>query len=264
MSRPLIGLSDGPPGVPYFLMEYIEGFAGTPITIAGTSSISYTAYKAGTSTILDSGSIDKSTTVFDSPVSNDPRWKPSDKLAYPAYNFGWRVPPSAAPSGLEKVRLVIIGVEAGADANTWMIVHDRTPTNIGLTSTTPNLITSRRGDRLSVSLPLLGNISARSKLWWTAKRSLSHPDDEAILALTEAGGLVRLNGEAAADSSKGSLTVDNATTGAVTLYVHESVMATLDPVHALFWDCQFKAASVLSTPKRGQFTVLPDVTQATS
>ena len=264
MPAPFISSSEGPGGQSFYLMAYVEGNDGTGITQVAMASITYTIYRAGTAQVVASGSLVIGSVVFDTPVQtdDDPRWR-AREVDYPGYNFAWQVPASLVPTGLDTYRIVIVGTEAGAAGLAWSLRHDRKALNDGTTSTTPNLIVLTRGTPASRTLPLLGNIASRTKLWFTVKDTTTDPDDEAILALTEAGGLITVNGSPASNAALGSLTVTNSATGAVTLWLDATVMALLDPVHALFWDSQVKIAGVVSTPKRGHLTIRDDVTRET-
>jgi hypothetical protein len=125
------------------------------------------------------------------------------------------------------------------DANSVSINNYFTvPAAIAQASQTPSQITCLRGDTLSVALPLMGNISGRTRLLFTAKQSFSDPDSAAILQVIEGVGLTILNGSnMGLTAGDASLTVTNATTGAVTLVVGAVETAKLVP-QDLAWDCQ--------------------------
>src|SRR5690349_7424088 len=65
-----------------------------------------------------------------------------------------------------------------------------------------------RGDTFSWPIPGLGPLGDREKLWFTVKKRPGvEADNEAIIQITEAAGLLYLNGEAAETPGDGSLTV---------------------------------------------------------
>lgn len=136
-------------------------------------------------------------------------------------------------------------------------------------SQTPSLITAVTHNTLSVALPVMGNITTRSKLWWTAKTNLTDTDADALIQVVEGVGLVVANGGTGLSAGLASLTVTNATTGAVTLVVDETIMALLTPSRDKFdnryWDGKFlNAAGVTSAPIAGRMSVVGAVTRAVS
>ena len=140
------------------------------------------------------------------------------------------------------------------------------PPAVAVSSLTPGYIGVTRGDTLTVTLPLLGNIASRTKLVWTLKltsmvQSSSNTDSQAIIQVSESGGLLTLNGATATDSTQASLTVTNATTGAVTLTLKPSVTSVI-PIEDAIWDSQFWVGTIISTPINGTFGITGDVTQS--
>lgn len=127
-------------------------------------------------------------------------------------------------------------------------------------------ITVHRGDSLNISLSGLGDISSRSEVWFTVKPKSNDPtDDEATIQITETGGLLILNGATAATPGNGTLTVTNEVTGAITITLAASDVATIEPGDYYAYDIQvlYDDGSV-STPSEGDFTVSKDVTRSTS
>jgi hypothetical protein len=125
-------------------------------------------------------------------------------------------------------------------------------------------ITAYRGDSLSVSLTGLGNITARTKLWFTAKGRKSAADSQSELQVIEGTGLTYVAGAEAQTPANGALTVTNATTGAVTLTFAAAETAKMTREGTLFWDVQMLTASGVTTLATGTLTFAADVTRATS
>jgi len=123
-------------------------------------------------------------------------------------------------------------------------------------------ITIIRGDTLAVVLPLMGDISTRTKLVFTAKAQSSDSDSQAIIQVSETAGLILLNGTSSVNAAHASLLVTDMTMGQVTLVIDGSETAEL-AIRDLIWDCQFITADRISTPISGGISVVPDVTQAT-
>ena len=123
-------------------------------------------------------------------------------------------------------------------------------------------ITAVRGDTLTVALPIMGNLAGRTGLVFTAKKSVSDLDSEAILQVSESGGLVILNGSSTVVGTA-QLSVTNATTGAVNLTLSAATTATI-PLFDYLWDCQKVLSSGVSTPISGVLSVTGDVTRRTT
>ncbi len=124
-------------------------------------------------------------------------------------------------------------------------------------------IVVQRGDTLSVSFTGLGSLVGRTKLWFTVKRAPSDTDPQAIIQIEESDGLLFLNG-APATSGQGSLTVTNATTGALTIALAAVATATLPGSGSATYDVQVDIAGTVTTLTQGSLTVNVDVTRATS
>lgn len=127
-----------------------------------------------------------------------------------------------------------------------------------------SLITLLRGDYISIALTGLGDISSRTKLWFTVKSILSQPDTSALIQIAESTGMSRLNGAPVASSSYGSITVTDAVTGAVTIIIKSTASAYLDPATGLFYDVQMLTANGPITLISGNASVVADVTRTTT
>lgn len=139
------------------------------------------------------------------------------------------------------------------------------PAAVAAASQTPGLITSVRGDALSVALPVMGNITGRTKLVWTLKRRYEDTDAEAMLQVEEGVGLTRYNGAAATSAALGSLAVTNQTTGAATLAIDQTLTAAMALAKGWVWDAQvWDASGDTDSPISGRWDQTPDVTRATT
>ncbi len=265
MTELLIRSSEGLPSQPFFLMDYIEGTDGVAITEASLDTIVVTVMLADTGKVLYSEEIDIGDTVFDTPqtTGHDPRWEALDD-DYPAYNFGWQVPARLCPPAGETYLYRIVGTEVGVAALTWAVYHYRSALAIGAVNAPSDIINVVRGDRLSVALPVLGDITARTKLWMSVKSNSLIDDSDALLLLTEAGGLVTFDGAAATSSALGSLTVTSQSEGRVTLFLDKTITAQMRPWKQYVFDLQWQGTDILTTPRSGRLIVAADVTRATS
>ena len=123
-------------------------------------------------------------------------------------------------------------------------------------------ITLRRGDTLSASLTALGNISARTKLWFTVKTLKSLADSAALIQIEETAGLVYLNA-AAGTSGNGSITVTDETAGNITIGLEAVETAKLaEWPHSYFYDVQMLTSGGVTTLCAGSLDVTLDVTVA--
>jgi len=124
-------------------------------------------------------------------------------------------------------------------------------------------ITIHRGDSFSLSLTGLGNISTRTKLWFTVK-SGDVADTLATIQIEETGGLLYLNG-AAGTALQGDITVDDAVAGDITITLDEAATSLLAIANGLTYDVQvLTAAGGVQTLTEGAATVSRDITRAVS
>ena len=122
-----------------------------------------------------------------------------------------------------------------------------------------------RGDSWSAAITGLGDISGRSKFWFTAKEGLDDVDTIAVLMISEGSGLHYFNKSAAASAAQGALTVDNATSGNITITLDEVYTASLNLKRGHFYDIQMlNTSGSVSTLSEGRLDVTLDVTRAVS
>jgi hypothetical protein len=129
---------------------------------------------------------------------------------------------------------------------------------------TSSSITVLRGDTWSIQLTGLGNITTRTKLYFTVKRLFTDADSEAEVQVSESGGLIIINGDVAATPSNASITVNNATTGDITITVAAVETAKLDLLKDIYYDVQVVKPTAVNTLVYGNFTIAGDSSRATS
>jgi hypothetical protein len=131
--------------------------------------------------------------------------------------------------------------------------------------TTAGSITRKRGDSWSISLTV-GAITGYTSLWLTVKSDTGDADASSLLMVKKnasltGDGLLYVNGATAGDATKGSITVSNATTGAITIAVDESVTDDMAP-GSYSYDVQTLVSGAVTTVDSGTFAITPDVTRA--
>lgn len=128
----------------------------------------------------------------------------------------------------------------------------------------PNKIFCKRGDTLVLTLTGLGSLANRSKLYFTVKDDPVKTDAQAIIQIEETAGLLRLNG-AAGTALDGSITVDNAGAGDITIRLAAGSSKSL-PYKRLYYDVQIvrSIGTPVSTLNEGAFIVSADITAAVS
>lgn len=132
---------------------------------------------------------------------------------------------------------------------------------------TSDLLRFTRGDSISKSLTDLGALTGYTKLWFTLKGHEGQPDDDAIVQIGVGSGfatpgLIYLNGEPAT-ASQGSITVDDATTGDITILLDEIASAQL-PIGRYYFDIQALIGTTITTFTVGVVVISADYTRVTS
>lgn len=116
-----------------------------------------------------------------------------------------------------------------------------------------------RGDNIVVSFEGLGDISDRDKLWFTMKRDREDADSESIIQIEETAGLDYLNG-AAGTAGDGSIVVDDAVAGDVTITLKPAASALLVPrEHKYDVQVLMTTGATVHTLTQGDAAVDPDV-----
>ena len=125
-------------------------------------------------------------------------------------------------------------------------------------------ITIHRGDSLSASITALGDISGRSKLWFTVKDSLADIDANSIIQIELTAGLVYLNAaDASARAANGSITVDDEDDGDITIVLDEVETDDLVIQSGLSYDVQMlSTGGDISTLATGNCAITADVTRS--
>lgn len=128
-------------------------------------------------------------------------------------------------------------------------------------------ITILRGDRMSVSITGLGDVSSYVSLDFTVKEEKQEVDDDAIIRIRlnlsgSDDGLLRFNRAAVIDSTKGSITIDNAGNGDITVELEADLTDDLALDTGLYYDVQMITATTVLTLTDARLAVAADVTRA--
>jgi hypothetical protein len=126
-------------------------------------------------------------------------------------------------------------------------------------------ITIVRGDSASISLTDLGSLANISKLYFTVKARAEDADTESLIQIEAAAGLMYING-VAGTAGHGTLTVDDATDGDITITLTAAETAKL-PTHLTgFYDVEIvrSAGTPVTTLASGSFVIVDDITKAVS
>ena len=156
---------------------------------------------------------------------------------------------------------------ADTPANVWSYTtRTLTQSSTSTTdSTAAGSIARRRGDSWSISLTI-GAITGYTSLWFTAKWDRDNTDAQSVLQIKKNAsgtddGLLYVNGAAATDATKGSITVSDASTGAIVIAVDETITDDLPPA-GIYYDVQALVSGTVSTLDSGTLTISADVTRA--
>ena len=183
-----------------------------------------------------------------------------------------------AANGFEDDKSYTIYIEATVDSDTGGICYGfRVKNNVWAESSrtltqsaasvasavSGSTITIKRGDSLSASLTDIGALTNSSKLWFTVKRDLGDADTDAIIQIDDATGLLYLNGAAASVAANGSITVDDAATGDITIALQEAETDDLVPAQGLYYDVQMlDTSNDVTTMTEGWCHITGDVTRS--
>lgn len=122
----------------------------------------------------------------------------------------------------------------------------------------------QRGDTWSISCQRMGDVSGRTKLWFTLKEVNDDADALAWVQIEETVGLEYIGGAAAGTPANGSITVIDAVKGDLTVALAAVEAAKLENVGNLFYDLQMLTATGVTTLTRGRAVIMADSTRTTS
>jgi len=121
-----------------------------------------------------------------------------------------------------------------------------------------------RGDTLILSIDNLGDISGRDNIFFTVKRYTHEADSGARVQISESGGLLCVNGAAAATAANGRITVLDATRGRITVLLASEEVAKLENDYLGYYDVQVQSGVLTETLRYGNAKVIGDATLDTT
>jgi hypothetical protein len=156
----------------------------------------------------------------------------------------------------------------GASAADVWTYGTRTLTQSAVSPTTylaAGTLVGLRGDTFSRAITGLGSLANYAEIAFTAKYDTSQPDSESVIKLTKkpggSDGLIYLNG-ATTTAAWGSITIDDATDGDITIAISADAMKELSP-NIIEYDVQIirSSGTPVSTLAVGKWSITDDVTR---
>lgn len=121
-------------------------------------------------------------------------------------------------------------------------------------------LTLGRGATLALGVTGLGDLSAIDDLWFTVKRYQSDADGAAEIQIGSVDGLLAIGGAAASIAAHGSIDIDDAAAGDITVNLTAEEMVKIDSFNG-YWDVQSQTGAVIVTLRRGNVRILGDTTR---
>ena len=152
--------------------------------------------------------------------------------------------------------------QAGYKLNAINTKLDTTAASIAaaLDGTTLNI---RRGDTFTVEISSLGTLTSYTNIWFTIKRSYEQADSDSEIQIDTTTGLLYING-ASGTAAKGSITVDDASAGDITITLDETETAKLGLRDDCYYDVKMLNSGTATTLTQGRANIIYGVTKATS
>ena len=128
-------------------------------------------------------------------------------------------------------------------------------------------VTITRGDEMTLAFTGLGSVSGYKNIWFTVKKSVSYTDAQSVLMVDADTGLLYVQGAAPTAAANGSISVDDADAGDITIVVAAVETAKLTIESGIHYDVQWMDADDdIHTLTIGleKATVSADVTRSTS
>jgi hypothetical protein len=158
-----------------------------------------------------------------------------------------------------------VGINDAEVAAVWSYTTRTLTTAVNATGgVSGSSVTVVRGDSWSIAITGLGSVAGYTNLWFTVKTRRYEADTAALVQIDTTTGLLYINEAAAGTPANGSITVDDAGAGDITIALDEAESAKLTPAGGLRYDVQVLNGGDVTTLTMSDFTITADVTRATS
>jgi hypothetical protein len=144
-------------------------------------------------------------------------------------------------------------------------ISDSIQASLGTYASGPDIV-RRRGDSWSISITGLGALTGYTSLWFTVKDGADDADSAAIIQIKKnasgtGDGLIYLNG-AAGTAGQGSITIDDASAGDITIALDEAATLLLPHGGGKHYDIQVLISGTVTTLTEALFGITGDYTRA--
>jgi len=121
-----------------------------------------------------------------------------------------------------------------------------------------------RGDSWSITITGLPDNTGYASMWFTLKDKKSDSDSASRIQIKKNtsgsdDGLLYVNGAAASDATKGSITINSTTS--ITIAVDESITDDMPAPFGGYYDVQTLISGTTNTPESGAFEITADITR---
>lgn len=170
---------------------------------------------------------------------------------------------ASAADKLEAILLASGSTDSSIAAN--MVATNLSATQIADITTTGK-ITRRRGDDWTIAVTGLGNITGYQNIWFGIKKNKKDADAKSEVLIDTTTGLRFIARGAASTPANGSITVNDATNGNITIVLKAVESAKTGATATdYFYEIQWENSSnTITTLEEGDFTVILDVIRETS
>jgi len=126
---------------------------------------------------------------------------------------------------------------------------------------TGNKLILWRGDTLALPMLNLGSLVGAADLWFTVKKHPADTDATAQIQISLVNGLQAIDGAAATVPANGSIVINNAVSGNITINLAAVETAKLDVDFTGYYDVQLLIGATVTTLTHGCCSVVGDTTR---
>ena len=185
-----------------------------------------------------------------------------------------------AANGFENDKSYTVYIEATVDGDTGGICYGFLVQTVAddvwssgtrtLTQSAAQVISVVRGSAItlpratywSFSITGMGSVADKTKLYFTIKHKRTDADSAALVQIEESAGLLYLNSSTAGTPGNGTLTVDDAVAGNVTITLTDDETTKLTEIRSLYYDFKKITAAGSYIMTSGRFNISDVVTES--